>query len=199
MRLTTCVLALFLLLAGPASAQQFFDFDGQATGYTQVGDFVEMYSVVFDPSGVDTPLPLDFDNFQYTIVVTGLQVDMIAGSTTGLLAGTITLYEDAGTAADYGNLSTFVDGDAILIGEVENLVNEEFIPGLGSGAGVVNWTGGSRIDDFHPSDRGSWAFLISISAGTEAGFDARWDGKVEPQEPVVDADATSFGEFKTGF
>jgi len=199
MRLIPSVLALTLLFALPANAQQFFDFDGQVTGFTQVGDTIDMYAVVLDPPAVDTPLPLDFDNFQYTIVVSGLQVDLINGNTTGFVAGSIALYEDAGTPADYATASTFTDGTALLTGEVENLVTTLFTASLGSGEGVVNWTGGSRIDDFRPQDRSSWAFVVTISAATEAGYAYRWDGKVEPQEPVVSDETQSFGALKSTY
>ena len=193
-------LALVLLLSPAlAQAQQFFDFDGQATGYTQVGDTIDMYSIVLDPPSVDTPLPLDFANFQYTIVVTGLQVDLISGNDTGFIGGTIALYEDDTTPADYADPSSFTDGTALLSGELENLVVQMFTADLGSGSGVVSWTGGSNINDLRPQDRLNWAFLINVSAATEAGYDARWDGKVEPQEPVVDNDVRSWGAVKTEF
>lgn len=199
MRLLSCVLAIALLVPNLAHAQQFFDFDGQATGYTQVGDTIDMVSIVLDPPSVDTPLPLDFANFQYTIVVSGLQVDLIDGPVTGFIGGTIALYEDAGTPADYADPSTFTDGTALLTGEFDNLLTQQFTASLGSGSGVVNWTGGANINDFRPADRLNWTFVVSISGATEAGYAARWDGKVEPLEPVVDTDEQSFGTLKNAY
>ncbi|HKK72330.1 MAG TPA: hypothetical protein VKA86_14035 [Candidatus Krumholzibacteria bacterium] len=198
MRLFSFALALALLAPSAASAQQFFDFDGQATGYTTVGDVVTMVAVVGDP-GVDTPLPLDFASFQYTIVVESLDVDLISGNTTGLVTGTIALYEDDGTPADFADASTFTDGTALLTGEVESLAITQFTATLGSGSGLVDWTGGSRISDFRPSDRENWAFVVNTSPATASGYDHRWDGKVEPQEPVVDTEVRSWGGVKIGY
>ncbi len=195
MRLFSFVLALALVAPSAAGAQQFFDFDGQATGYAAVGDVVTMVAVVGDP-GVDTPLPLDFADFQYTIVVESLDVDLISGNTTGFVTGTIALYEDDGTPADYADASTFTDGTALLTGVVESLVLEQFTATLGSGSGVVDWTGGSRISDFQPSDRENWAFVVNTSPATESGYAQRWDGKVEPQEPVVDTATRSWSGVK---
>ena len=63
----------------------------------------------------------------------------------------------------------------------------------------MNWNGGTNISDLRPQDRTGWAFVISIGGAVEPGFAARWDGKVEPQEPVVDAESRSFGAVKSEF
>lgn len=199
MRSLAMILALALLVPTSARAQQFFDFDGHVTPYTLVGDQVTMLSIVGDPSGVETPLPLDFANFQYTIVVTDLTVDLVAPPQTGYVLGTIALYEDAGTPADYADPSTFTDGTALLTGTLESVLVQQFTATLGSGSGVVNWTGGSRIGDFHPDDRSNWSFLISVSSPTQIGYGQRWDGKVEPLIPVVDGDDSSWGALKSEF
>ena len=199
MRSLAMILALALLVPTTARAQQFFDFDGQVTPFTVVGDQVTMLSIVGDPSGVETPLPLDFANFQYTIVVSDLIVDLIAPPQTGYVLGTIALYEDAGTPADYADPSTFTDGTALLTGTLESVLVQYFTATLGSGSGVVNWTGGSQIGDFHPDDRTNWSFLISVSGATEPGYGERWDGKVEPLIPVVDGDDSSWGALKSEF
>ncbi len=199
--LLTLSLAIAALGATPAMAQQLFDFDGQAHDAPAVGATLGMVSVVVNADALTMPLPLDLANFQYTIVVTGLQLDT-AGTTDLFSNGTIALYEDAATAADFANEGTFTDGTAVLVGDLVSFSRTMFTSTLGSGTGVVNWTGGSRIDDLHPSDRDNWSFLVSVSRSPsllEPGFDERWDGKVEPREPVVDREVQSVGEIKSGY
>lgn len=199
-KLVTLLALAGLVIAGPASAQQFFDFLGQANVPASVGGDLELHSIVVNNGQVDTPLPLDFDNFQYTLVVTGLTLDS-DGFSQAYSGGSIALYEDAGTAADYGTKATFTDGDAILTGTVVSLNRTMFTATMGSLSGLVDWTGGSRIDDIAPADRLAWAFLSGIRASstvTQPGYDEQWDGKVEPQEPIVGTELQSWGSIKAG-
>ena len=120
-KITMLLLAL-VLLAVPASAQQLFDFLGQADVPDAVGGTLSMYSIMPEVSPpVVPPLPLDFDNFEYTLVVTGLVLDDLGAGTYPIQVysgGTIAIFEDAATAADYANTGTFTDGTAILVGDV---------------------------------------------------------------------------------
>lgn len=199
-RITLLVLAL-LLMAVPASAQQLFDFLGQTVVPAGVGGMLNMDSVVRDPAPGTTPIPLDFANYEYTLVVSNLE--LISGD--GMVVpqsyanGTITIYEDNGTAADYANPATFVDGTAILIGTVTQLNRTMFTATLGSASGNVNWNGGTRLDDIAPVDQLGWPFLSGISArasAVEPGYDEQWDGKVEPIDPIVDVTPMSWGSVK---
>lgn len=203
MRLLTSLLVLALAIPSMASAQQVFDYTGHATEYSQAGDQVSMYSVLFETPGFVTPLPLDFDNFEYTLVVEGLNLDSVVGtalSTYNFSGGTITLYEDASTPADYADPSTFTDGTALLIGTINALPITLFTPTLGSSdIGSFDWTGGTNVDDFAPADQLDWVFVVTVSSPTEAGYFQKWDGKVEPREPVVDNDTASWGELKNEF
>lgn len=204
------LLAVTLLGANPAAAQQFFDFNGQALVPTMVGDDLVMYSIIVNNGQVDTPLPLDFANYEYTLVITGLEL-LVDGSTQSYGGGTITIYEDDTTLADYGNVGTFVDGTPLLIGDVLSFSRTIFFvsSGTGTGNGLVDWIGGADsgttgcgcgIDDIHPADRLSWALVTGISGSNALpGWDENWDGKVEPQVPIVGAEVTSFGRLKAGF
>ena len=69
------IVTVAFLLPGAAMAQQLFDFYGMALLPANVGGTATMYSVVRDASPAATPLPLDFDNFEYTLVVTDLHLD----------------------------------------------------------------------------------------------------------------------------
>jgi len=198
-KITTLLLAL-VLLAVPASAQQLFDFLGQADVPDQVGGTLSMYSIMPEVSPpVVPPLPLDFDNFEYTLVVTGLVLDDLGAGTYPIQVysgGTIAIFEDAATAADYANTGTFTDGTAILVGNVIMLTRQVFTS-VGSVGGTVDWTGGSRLDDIAPVDQLGWAFLSGLNRNNaEPDFDEQWDGKVEPQGPIVETQKATWGSFK---
>jgi hypothetical protein len=69
------LLAAAVLGSSPALAQvQLFYFNGQALLPAGVGGNLTMYSIVVNGDQVDTPIPLDFDNYQYTLVVTDLEL-----------------------------------------------------------------------------------------------------------------------------
>ena len=197
------MLILALVVVQPADAQQLFDFNGQALIPAVLGGTLSMYSVVFDGGGaIPTPLPLDFANFQYTIVITSLPL-LVDGFTQNYAGGSIVLYEDNATVADYTNPATFTDGTPILSGTFQNLSRTIFFPvsGTGSASGLVDWTGGTRLGEIAPADQIGWAFVTGISGGStvEPGYDENWDGKVEPQEPIVPNQADSFGQVKSRF
>lgn len=203
MRKLLLVVALVGIVAAPqlASAQQWFDFNGQALLPTVVGNDATAYLVVNNNGVIDTPLPLDFANFEYTIVVTGLTMDVDNGDAGGktFSGGTIVLYKDDTTPADYNNPSTFSDGTAILSGNLVSFNRVLFTTTNGSGMGVVDWTGGTRVGDFAPADLTGWSFVVSISTRTTVtlpGYDENWNGKVEPIEPVVAGDEGTVSEMK---
>ncbi len=184
-----------------ANAQQLFDFNGQAILPAGVGGTLTMFSEVFDASPATTPLPLDFANYQYTLVIEGLMLD-VDGFTQQYSGGTLTLYQDASTAADFANMATFTDGEAILVGTFVNLSRTVFPSGVGSVAGTVDWTGGTRLDDIAPEDQPGWSFLSGTNNGADQtlpGFDEQWDGKVEPRDLIVGDEASSFGSVKALF
>ncbi len=184
-----------------ASAQQLFDFNGQAVLPGGVGGALTMYSQVFDASPATTPIPLDFADYEFTLVVTDLVLDA-DGFTQHYSGGTVTLYQDDLTAADFGNLPTFTDGTAILVGTITALSRTLFPTGIGSVTGSVDWSGGTRLDDIAPQDQTDWGFFSGTNNGvnqTLPGFDEQWDGKIEPREPIVDDAAMSFGSVKALF
>jgi hypothetical protein len=184
---------------GVASSQQLFNFNGQALIPTVIGDDATAYLPVDDSGTFEAPIPLDFANFEYTIVVTGMTLDVVSGAAQDYLPGTITLYEDDATPADYSNPATFMDGTAILSGSLYSFTRQLFTATLGSGQGDVDWTGGTRVGEIAPADQTGWSFLVSISRRETVvvpGYDENWDGKVEPLEPVVDTDESSVSEMK---
>ena len=187
-------------------AQQLFDFYGMALVPAMEGETLTMYSYVRDASPATTPLPLDFDNYEYTLVVTDLV--LVTDAFPEVYAnGTISLFQDNVTLADYAAPGTFGDGTAILSGVITSLNlyhMGDLIPGdtTGNATGTVDWTGGSNINDIAPEDQTGWVFLSPTNSRTESvepGYDEAWDGKVEPETPIVDTEKVSWGELKARF
>ncbi len=188
-------------LAGTAAAVQFFDFDAQAIMPTAVGSSAEVYGIVVNGSAVDTPLPLDFANFEYTVVVTGLVMDS-SGTTSEFSNGTVVIYEDAATAADWANTASFSDGVPVLSGTLATFQHTMLTVSLGNGQGMVDWTGGSRLNDLAPADQTGWPFLTAVSRSVTQvvpGYTEKWDGKIEPTEEVVATELQSWSGVKALF
>jgi hypothetical protein len=67
---------------------------------------------------------------------------------------------------------------------------------------MVDWTGGSMLNDLAPADQSGWPFLTAISRSAsfvEPGFTEKWDGKIEPTEEVVATEVQSWSEVKVLF
>ena len=188
-------------LAAAASAVQMFDFDAQALMPAGVGGSATVYGKIVNGGAVATPLPLDFANYGYTIVVTGLVQDT-AGATSLFSGGTVAIYQDAATAADWANPATFTDGTAILTGSLVAFQRTMLTGTLGSGAGTVDWTGGTRLAELSPADQTGWPFLTAVSRAAsqvQPGYSERWDGKVEPTGDVVATESASWSDLKASF
>ncbi|HPF36326.1 MAG TPA: hypothetical protein P5571_12370 [Candidatus Krumholzibacteria bacterium] len=201
-RLTmTLLLAAAVALAAPATAQQLFDFNGQAVVPAAVGGDLALDAIVYDAAPATTPIPLNFADYQYTLVITGLEL-ITDGPTQVYAGGAIALYEDAATAADFTNGATFSDGTAILTGVVTDLNRTMYTATLGSVLGHVDWTGGTRLSDIAPADQAGWPILSGINASasqTEPGYSENWDGKVEPTEEIVGNEVIPMGDLKVLF
>ncbi len=188
-------------LATSAFAVQMFDFDAQAKLPAGVGGAATAIGRIVNGQAVATPIPLDFANYEYTIVVTGLTLDA-AGSTSYFSSGTVVIYQDSATPSEWASPATFSDGTAILTGTLGTFQRSMFTGTLGSGIGSVDWTGGSLLGLLAPADRGGWPFLTSVSSAAsqvQAGYDERWDGKVEPRQEVVGSEQLSWSELKAGY
>ena len=192
------LLAAALAFAVPASAQHLFDFNGQTIVPATVGGALSMNAVVYDAPPAVTPIPLDFANYEYTLVITGLTLD-VDGMTQVYSGGTIALYEDNGSSADFANPGSFVDGTALMTGDITSLNRTMFTPNIGTVAGSVNWTGGTRVNELAPEELLGWPLLSGINAmasQTEPGYDENWDGKTEQ---TVSNQVLDFGELKNSF
>ena len=187
-----------IAFAATAGAVQLFDFDAQAILPAAPGGTAEVYGVIVNGTAVATPIPLDFGGFQYTIVVTGLTLDS-SGTVSAYSGGSVAIYEDAATTADWALPATFADGTAILTGTLDPFQHTLYTATLGSGTGYVTWTGGTRLNDLAPADQAGWPFLTGISRAAtqvEPGYSERWDGKVEPTGEVVATEQSSWAGVK---
>lgn len=201
------ITALAISLPGAAAAQQLFDFFGMTLLPAAEGGSLTLYAEIRDGGpAIETPLPLDFANYEYTLVVTDLV--LVTDSYPDLYAGgAIALYEDAATPLDYAAPGTFSDGSVVLSGVVTSLELAHFaeiMPSstLGNATGTVDWTGGLHLDDIAPEDQSNWVFLSATNSGSgelEPGYDEVWDGKVEPRTPIVSTDEVTWDAIKAMF
>jgi hypothetical protein len=198
------ILALVLsqfALAGVSAAVQLIDFDAQAVFPGSVGAAAEVYGVVVNGAAVAAPLPLDFANYEYTVVVTGLVMDT-SGVTSNFSNGTVVIYQDAGTSAVWSDPSTFSDGVAVLSGTMASFQHTMFTASLGAGSGLVDWTGGTLLTSLSAADQLAWPLLTGVSRSptqVEPGYSERWDGKLEPTEEVVATETQTWSELKIRF
>jgi hypothetical protein len=167
-----------------------FDFNGYAIVSDVLNSPLTMRSVLTNNGVVPTPIPLDFTNNQYTLVITGTLAS-IAGIARNYPAATCNLYEDpigGGTAANYANGATFTDGTLILSGVFDgNLVRNRITATLGNFIGKVDFSGGTRLADLSsPQDwpcGGAWSRTIG---GIPAGYQENWDGKIDLSPVAVE-------------
>ena len=195
------LLLALIALAAPASAVQLFDFDAQAILPGAPGGTASAYGRIVNGQAVAAPLPLDFAHYEYTIVVTGLVLDA-SGATSQFSGGTVAIFQDDATAADWSAPGTFSDGTAILTGVMPAFQHTMFTATLGSGYGTVDWTGGSMLDSLAPADQVGWPFLTTVSRASslvQPGYTEQWDGKVEPVTDVVPSADTSWSGVKALF
>lgn len=176
------VTGLAMLVAGAASADPpNYDFNGYAQVPASVGGVLVMRSVLTNNGVVPTPIPLDFTNNQYTLVLRAvLQSDN--GTTQQYTNASFVIYGDpigTGTAADYGVPATFADGAPVFSAALAPALSRvRFSPSLGSFHGPVQ----TPIADFF----GGWSRTVG---GIPAGYDENWDGLVTPASVGVEPEA----------
>ena len=127
-------LLLALLLAAPALGNSEFLFNGYSKYWDSdppdaVGSTMEVYGILSSVWQVPPPIPLDTAQYQYTVYVASMMVTAYSFTTVPfpmkMLAyngGEIHIYADpiaTGTAADYADPTTFMDGELILVATVD--------------------------------------------------------------------------------
>ena len=190
MKVLAAVIALVALGMAPgaqAADPANFDFNGYAIVPTTIGGTLTMRSVLTNNGVVPTPIPLDFVNYQHTLVVVGT-----LASTAGIVQyynpATIEIWSDpkvGGTAAAYAVPATFTDGTLILAGVFGgNLQRGTLVHNF---VGSVNFASGSRLGDLLTPNSwplaGSWNRVVS---GIPSGYHEMWDGKIDPAPVAVE-------------
>lgn len=204
MRVKVLATLVALALAAPSAwavDPPNFDFLGFADLPTSIGGTLVMRSVLTNNGVVPTPIPLDFTNNQYTLVVTGTWASGSLSSSATFTPASIEIWEDpiaGGTAANYAVPGTFTDGTLILSGSfTPALTRLRFTSTVGNFSGTVTFSGGSRLGDL-PSPVG-WPFVGGWSRAVtiEPGYDEQWDGKIDLTSVAVDK--SSWGAVKDLF
>jgi hypothetical protein len=193
------VAATFLLGTTAAIADPpNFDFNGYTNG---IGSTLQLASVLTNNGVVPTPVPLDFANNQYTLVVSAT-FDHTSGNAQRYGNATVQIWADpigSGTAASYATPATFTDGTLILGGSFDGfLIRNTFIATLGNFVGRVDWQAGSAVGLLPtPQDwpfGGGWSRTIS---GIPAGYVENWDGLIDLA--TVGVEPGSWGKVKNLF
>jgi hypothetical protein len=221
------MIALALMVAVPAVGQVEFTFEGFAVydpAPDQVGAMLTVYGIANPAVSVPTPVPVDFDNFQYTVVLDGMVVDtfahdMVLGTKDYTFnGGTLGIFEDSiatGTAADYAAApGTFVDGTQLIAATVDDgwqmHLDDPFAMGTYSGAGIgtcdivggadyamlVDW--GWELNDWVLAGTGisePWWPFITVPDGYHHVFGVKL---IYPHDPTANEEA-AWGEVKSLF
>ncbi len=157
--------AVLGLAAAPAAAQGEFLFNGYSRTVSgsldAVGSAIEVYGILSSTGGLSTPIPLDLDNYQYTVHVHGMTVASFTSSaipfpmkTIVYEGGELEIWADpvaGGTPADYGAVGTFTDGEQILTAHVDDgwTLPMNDIDGngafTGTGSGTCDFYGGTQL------------------------------------------------------
>ena len=217
----TVLAALVALAVSPAMGQVEFTFEGFAMmtpGTDQVGASLTVYGIANPAISAPTPLPMDFDTYQYTVAVSGMTVtgynqDVVNNRKTFQFeGGTIRLYSDmiaGGTAGDFALPGSFTDGDMFVEAAVDDgwelILNNPLGFGYtGAGIGTCALTGGSSLGDLQdlefPLD--GWTFagtgvgepspFIQVPNGYDYIFGVKI---IFPYDPTPNEDST-FGALK---
>ncbi len=220
------MIALALMVAVPAVGQVEFTFEGFAKynpGPDQVGAGLTVYGIANPAVSMPAPIPVDFDNFQYTVHVSDMTVATYAhdmGLSTKdytFIGGMLRIYEDpivGGTAGDYAAPGTFTDGAMLLEAAVDDGWEMHLDDPLGwmvySGAGIgtCDIVGGGELPLLQSWgwDLNDWVFagtaisepwypFIQVPDGYHHVFGVKL---IYPHDPTSNEDST-WGEVKTLF
>jgi hypothetical protein len=196
--LSALVVATAALAVDPAN----FDFFGNVpTVPSSHGHALTMYSVINNNGAVPTPLPLDFVGSEHTLVIEAT-LDHRAGVSQFYMPATVRIYSDAGpaTAHDYAHPATFQDGTLILSGTfTSSLVRDQYTQTVGSFAGHIDWTGGTRLGELGGNTAG-WTLhggLSRLACPLPSGFVECWDGAIA--QSTVATESQTWGNLKALF
>lgn len=221
--LAPAALLVAMMIAAPAAADSEFLFNGYSVygppGKDQVGAEREVYGILSSVGGIPTPIVLDTDNFEYTIHIFGQMVVGVVEYTIPFPrkevvfdGGTIHIWADAVTAADYASPGTFVDGELILIASVDDgwtmmLADPPISDGVftGAGSGTCDFNGGTQLDALIAAEYflDDWNFLgLDISdenlpaTPVPDGYDRLFKTKLTPPNDPTNSAESTWGTVK---
>ena len=161
-----------------------FDFIGYVPAVpAQTGGELQLLALINNNDVTATPIPLDFDAAQHTIVLRA-ELDDASGFAQSYVAPTIDVYTDVGptTGADFSDPTSLQDGERILSATFSGTLNrDKYTPSLGAFHGNISWTGGTRVDELG-SNTAHWTFGGGISSTTPSiptGYVECWDGLID--------------------
>ena len=198
------------------------------SGYSQyvmgepdaVGSTMDVYGIL-TTVGVETPIWLDTDNYQDTVLVSGMVVTGFVHDQPTIMnivygGGEVQIFKDpivGGTAADWSSLGSFVDGEMILHASVDpnwTLLLFDFDLDMyftGSGSGSCDFDGGSQLGDIIDAEYylNDWGFFGTPVADENPNPPGVWvpDGfervfgvkLIPPNDPTPDEPST-WGQVK---
>jgi len=223
--LTGCLLVLGTALPAFGSAEfVFFGFakywDGEPVD--AVGSNMEVYGILSEVGGLSFPIALDLDNYEYTLYISTLTVASYSENPIAYLKqltydnGEIHIYADplaGGTAADYGNEATFMDGELILHAVLDDgfLVNLFDLPPntdgnyTGYADGACDFDAGSQYDALITAEYllDNWPVHATVADPNSGpgitvpdGYHRLFDVKITPPNDPTDNTSTTWGQIK---
>ncbi len=208
------VLMLLVLFAssGIAAATPFFDFWGYSYlegPQWQVGTLT-FVPARFDPVQPDPVIPLDLENYEYTVFVQDLMAVDIQ-TTLPLIqvefdGGEIQIFEDSAKNSEWtpnppnGTVpGRFIDGTLILSGHFTDCRMIYMTTTMsGTVQGHVDWTGGSRLGELPVTV--NWLFFGGVTDNPlqediPEGYSMAWDPQLLPPEPTA-TEASTWGKIR---
>jgi len=177
--LSIVFMLVFVVSSAVAQSDTYtINFDGYSgfeSNPDSVGSVMEIYGTA---ATSECPFPMDSENFEYTAVVTGLVVESFEWDQTNRVktlvfsGGTLSIYEDSETTADYANRETLSDGTLFLQSNIANGWQMTLDDGLDNGVysgfagGTCEFIAGSSLSQIMDSGlpNENWNFNgLSIS------------------------------------
>lgn len=201
MKVLAALIASAALVVAPstwAADPPNFDFLGYCIVPTSVGGTLTVRTTLQNGNTIPTPIGLDFNNNQYTLVMTATLASIESPPPNPppyqFSPATVQVYEDpisSGTTAAYASPGTFTDGTLILSGVIDgNLTRNRFSSNLGNYIGRIDFTGGTRLGDLSTTQDwpigGGWSRTVS---GIPTGYHEQWDGKIDNAPVAVEPKA----------
>jgi hypothetical protein len=200
----------------------FFGYSRYLDNPDQVGSVMEVYGILNPATEVPVPISLDLANVQYTVFVASMLVASFSETpemkSLTFNGGVVNIYADAMgmpsfTDADYGDLSTFTDGELILVANVDDgwpaLLWDFDNDGrftAGSNGGTCDFVAGTRLGDLVAGEYylDDWGFFGSPYVDPDPpwttvpdGFHRIFNVKITAPNDPTPTELSTWGQVKT--